>query len=115
MQVLPLADYYQVAWLKTRCTNHLMGRPVDVPLVLLAKSLVEGHQQTGALSRASAADELLYKRCIYEYASKHVYDEEKGAVDVIALQNLSQTEVIVDILTSFRFFFVLGGEAKDHP
>jgi hypothetical protein len=91
-QVLLLADYYQVEWLKRRCVRHLTKQisskdDVQLPLLLLARSL--------------GLDDL-YRCCVEKYARVTLDAKERWAADLSELQGLSETEIISDVLRYAR-------------
>jgi len=78
-----------VDWLKKRCVKHLMSCPVQLSLMLLARRL---------------GLEELYRRCVEKYAraTMDAKSEEQWIADRIELQELSEMEVISDILRGIK-------------
>jgi hypothetical protein len=84
--VLHLADYYQVAWLKTRCVRHLERMPVGAPLAVLGKKFgLDG----------------VYKRCVdtFGLATEQLLAKETWVAGLNELWELSEKDVVQDVLT----------------
>ena len=114
MRVLPIADYYQVDALKTRCVLQLENSPATVELLVLAETFsLEAVFNNCALQLETSAAtvkllvlakkfdlDAIYQNCIAQYASEKFYTDanERWNADMAELEEMSEVKIISDIL-----------------